>query len=216
VLTDGTVDIKGLTGKKSQTPDFIKGEFYETLNILSMVQTVEDFDKARVDIRNKLRTYDQKLREGQIPKQELAFHVMLGKDLANYGISQKGRQDGSRRLFDRSTQGPQQPHPQLSDLRMDIPGAPQHVKAAIYLQIKKNRMLRAGDIVSFVKTKSPPGAKPVELADISEVDVQKYEDYMQSTFDQILGALGFEFQDILAARGLGEIFHQASLDQFDR
>jgi DNA polymerase I len=196
----------------SQTPDFIKTAFYETLEILSRVQTQADFEKAREEIRNKLRSYDESLRQGRISKDDLAFHVMLGKDLQNYGTNGRGRLERYGKQTQVSTYQERSTH----GLTMDIPGAPQHVKAAIYLQMKKNKMLRAGDIVSFVKTKTPPGAKPVELVDITEVDVGKYEDYMRSTFDQILGALGFEFQDILAVHDLGDVFHQSSLDQFAR
>src|SRR5439155_15220401 len=34
VLSDGTPEIKGLTGKKSMTPEFLKKTFYEALEIL--------------------------------------------------------------------------------------------------------------------------------------------------------------------------------------
>ena len=47
VTKSGKVDVKGLTGKKSHTPPFIKKLFYELIEILSKVQTVEDFKKAK-------------------------------------------------------------------------------------------------------------------------------------------------------------------------
>lgn len=73
---------------------------------------------------------------------------------------------------------------------------PQHVKAAKILQ-EKGAELRAGDLISFVKTSKPPNVKPVELVTKSEVDVDKYIAYLRSTFDQVLDALGLEFDEII-------------------
>ena len=50
VTNSGKVDVKGLTGKKSHTPAFIKKLFFELLDVLSVVQTMEDFVKAKKDI----------------------------------------------------------------------------------------------------------------------------------------------------------------------
>ena len=39
--------------------------------------------------------------------------------------------------------------------------------------------------------------KPVQLASNSEIDVDKYVGYLQSTFDQVLDALGLNFDEII-------------------
>jgi DNA polymerase I len=39
--------------------------------------------------------------------------------------------------------------------------------------------------------------RPLEMATDSEVDVDKYVAYLQSTFDQVLDALGLEFEEII-------------------
>jgi len=39
--------------------------------------------------------------------------------------------------------------------------------------------------------------KPVQLASNSEIDVDKYVAYLQSTFDQVLDALGLDFNEII-------------------
>ncbi|GBC73502.1 hypothetical protein HRbin04_00905 [archaeon HR04] len=83
---------------------------------------------------------------------------------------------------------------------------PQHIRAAQLLQDQGKREVKAGDIISFVKTTTPPGVKPVELARVDEVDVEKYIEYMRTTFDQILGALGYEFDVILGASKLEDFF----------
>jgi DNA polymerase I len=73
---------------------------------------------------------------------------------------------------------------------------PQHVKAARILQ-ETGVELKAGDRISFVKIVRDPHVKPVELVTKNEVDVEKYTAYLHSTFDQILDALGLEFDEII-------------------
>jgi DNA polymerase I len=73
---------------------------------------------------------------------------------------------------------------------------PQHVKAAKILE-KSGVEIRAGDLISFVKVAREPHVKPVELATKTEVDVDKYVAYLQSTFEQVLDALGLSFAEII-------------------
>ncbi len=166
VLQDGTVDIKGLTGKKSQTPEFLKKTFYDALQILSEVKSKEDFDRARERIRDLLSSTVSNLRGKKIPIEQLAFNVMMGKPTSKYNET-----------------------------------TPQHVKAAQLLE-KSGREVKAGEIISFVKTRSPPYVKPVELASVDEVDVDKYLEYARSMFDQMLDALDFSFDEIMGTTTL--------------
>ena len=170
VLSDGTVDVKGLTAKKSQTPQFIKDSFYKALDILTRVKTKDDFETAREEIKTLLKSDYARLKERKIPMDQLAFNVMIGKDISRYKDS-----------------------------------IPQHVRAAQLLQ-KNGAEIRAGDIISFVKTTSGDGAKPTKLAKPIEIDVDKYLEYMKSTFDQILGSLGYDFDEILGATKLEDFF----------
>ncbi|MEM0314341.1 MAG: DNA-directed DNA polymerase I, partial [Candidatus Bathyarchaeia archaeon] len=73
---------------------------------------------------------------------------------------------------------------------------PQHVKAARILQ-SAGVELRAGDLISFVKVIHEPHVKPVMLATKNEIDVDKYVDYLRSTFEQVLDALGLEFDEVI-------------------
>ena len=84
VLKDGKVDVKGLTGKKSHTPPFIKDLFYQILDILSRVKTSEEFLKSKEQISNMISQYAKKLRAKEIPLSELAFNVMISKAPSEY------------------------------------------------------------------------------------------------------------------------------------
>ena len=84
VTKDGKADVKGLTGKKSHTPRFIKTLFYELLDILSEVQNKEEFVHAKKDIIKKIEGYAKKVQEKQIPLSDLAFNVMISKSPSEY------------------------------------------------------------------------------------------------------------------------------------
>ncbi|CAD6521493.1 DNA polymerase [metagenome] len=84
VTKSGTVDVKGLTGKKSHTPPFIRNLFYELLDVLSKVQTVSDFEKAKEEITNKIATCAKKVESKEIPLKDLTFNVMISKAPSEY------------------------------------------------------------------------------------------------------------------------------------
>ncbi|MDH5431925.1 MAG: DNA-directed DNA polymerase I [Nitrosopumilus sp.] len=84
VTKSGKVDVKGLTGKKSHTPAFIKNLFYELIDVLSRVQTMEDFVKAKQEITEKIATCGKKVEAKEIPLKDLTFNVMLSKSPSEY------------------------------------------------------------------------------------------------------------------------------------
>jgi len=84
VTKEGKVDVKGLTGKKSHTPAFIKNLFYELIEVLSKVQTMDDFTSAKQEISNKIATCGKKVEAKEIPIDELTFNVMLSKAPSEY------------------------------------------------------------------------------------------------------------------------------------
>ncbi|MDE1844974.1 MAG: DNA-directed DNA polymerase I, partial [Thaumarchaeota archaeon] len=84
VQKDGKVDVKGLTGKKSHTPPFIRNLFYEILGILSQVQNEQEFAQSKTKIGDMISGYAKKLKAREIPLADLAFHVMISKAPSEY------------------------------------------------------------------------------------------------------------------------------------
>ena len=167
VLEDGTVDVKGLTGKKKHIPIFIKEDFNNMKVSLAKVKSPADFERARKEIAEIIRErYNCLKRRDWADINELAFHVVLGDDLSHYTKT-----------------------------------TPQHVKAALILQ-KSGQELKAGDLISFVKVISKDHVKPVQLTSKNEVDVDKYIAYLQATFDQVLDAVGLNFEEIIGVTRL--------------
>jgi DNA polymerase I len=172
VLENGTVDVKGLTGKKKHIPVFIKDAFNQMKERLAKVKTPAEFENAKKDIAGIVKDrYTRLKRREWNDNTELAFHVVLGDDLSRYTKT-----------------------------------TPQHVKAALILQ-KSGKELRAGDLISFVKVNSnKERVKPVELTYKNEIDTDKYIAYLQSTFDQVLDALGLNFDEIIGLTKLAQFF----------
>lgn len=84
VTKGGKVDVKGLTGKKSHTPPFIKKLFFELLDVLSDVQNKDDFDRAKREISDKITACAKKVESRDIPLDELTFNVMISKAPSEY------------------------------------------------------------------------------------------------------------------------------------
>ncbi len=82
---------------------------------------------------------------------------------------------------------------------------PQHVKAAQLLE-KRGREIKPGDLISFVKVMGGEGVKPVQLASLQEIDIPKYVEYISSTFEQVLDALGLDFQELIGNKKLEAFF----------
>lgn len=170
VYPDGSVDIKGLTGKKRHIPEFLKHAFNEMVSALSQVKSEEEFEVARGRIADTVKTSYLKLRNREYTLQDLAFSIMMSRGTSGY----------------RKT-------------------TPQHVKAATLLE-NSGVEVKAGDLIDFVKVVGDPGVKPVSLARVEEIDVEKYLEIIRSTFEQVLDALGIEFNDLIGVRKLETFF----------
>ena len=190
VLSDGTVDVKGLTGKKSHTPPFIRKAFYDILEILGKINSEKDFEYAREKIKSVIQENAKNLEVHKIPLEELSFNVTINKSLSTYG-----KKTGSKTVDGNSN---------------DIyKGLPQHIKAAKMLVDANKREIRAGDTISYVKIKAGDGVRPVELSKPEEIDIEKYLEAMESTFEQVLSALNFDFKSVLGKprqQSLDELF----------
>ncbi|BDB97404.1 DNA-directed DNA polymerase I [Saccharolobus caldissimus] len=82
---------------------------------------------------------------------------------------------------------------------------PQHVKAALQLRPYGINVLPR-DVIYFVKVRSKDGVKPVQLAKVTEIDVEKYLEAVRSTFEQILKAFGVSWDEIAATISIDSFF----------
>ncbi|MEM3665540.1 MAG: DNA-directed DNA polymerase I [Candidatus Bathyarchaeia archaeon] len=85
VLEDGSVDVKGLTGKKRHIPLFIKKAFDRMKERLSTVKTPAEFESAKRDIGEIIRDCYMRLKRREWESlNELAFNVVLGEEPERY------------------------------------------------------------------------------------------------------------------------------------
>jgi DNA polymerase I len=153
------------------------------LDILGKVNTERDFDTAREKIKELIKDSAKKLESDKYPLEDLSFNVMVNKSPEKYG------KRTSENLKVTSIDG-------HSSTTNPMKGIPQHIKAA--MQFSENeRQIKAGDIISYVKTKTAEGVKPVELANHKDIDTEKYLEAMESTFDQMLTSLDVNFKSII-------------------
>jgi DNA polymerase I len=160
VYKDGRMDIKGLTGKKRHIPPILKEAFVVLTDILSNVQTMDDFPVAKEDIKGLVVEVHTRLKNREFKIEEVAFQMQLGKPLKQYDTN------------------------------------PQHVKAGRML-VEMGYEIDQGDIIRYVVTKND--VKPSIIAEPKDVDIKKYEAYLESTFEQLLDALDMSF-DALVGR----------------
>jgi DNA polymerase I len=87
VYKSGAVEVKGLTGKKRNTPDFAQSAFKHMLEILSRVDSPDGFETAKAQIREIVNQVIDRLEGRGEPytPDEVAFRVQMTKPLEQYG-----------------------------------------------------------------------------------------------------------------------------------
>jgi DNA polymerase I len=87
-----------------------------------------------------------------------------------------------------------------------VKNVPQHVKAAMMLPEAERRQLEIGSFIYFVKCRTKEGVKPLSLASLADLDIGKYKEFVQSTFEQVLDALGIDYEEIKGVKKLDLFF----------
>lgn len=161
VYPDGSVDIKGLVGKKKHVPEFVKESFSEAVRKIGGIETPQDLIKVSSWLKEILQEIYRRLRDKELTLDQLSFKMTLGKPLEMY-----------------------------------TKNTPQHVKSALML-VREGISISQGENILFVKVKGREGVKPVQLAKVSEIDVEKYLESLRSAFEQVLAPLSIEWEEIL-------------------
>ena len=84
LLSDGTVDAKGIVGKKRNTPEFIKSYVMQIMDLLGKAGDIEQLDNAISELKRLTHEYYSKLRRKEVLLNDLVFKVALTKPLASY------------------------------------------------------------------------------------------------------------------------------------
>jgi DNA polymerase I len=182
-------DIKGLVAKKKNTPDFIKKAFAEMIGILKKITNNDEFLKAKDKIVEIVRTNLKKIgKPDTFDLEDYEINISLQKDLKDY-----------KKVI------PQHVRAAIELIKVEIAEAQARNAPKKELQQIKNKF-RKGDVVTFVKTKGPMGAKVTEMAKLQDIDTKKYKDLLMSALEQVLDALGITYEEIKGIKKMDAFF----------
>ncbi len=187
VYPDSSVDVKGLMGKKRNTPIFLQESFKDALAILSSVNSVEEFSNAKNEIKILVRDIYQKLEKKKYSKEELAITMQLTQSLKRYKV--RSQHVKAAIQLEKFYQG---------RYRTEHAG-----------RERKESFIKAGQLIRFVKTLTPDRVTPLELMnDKSDIDVKAYKSMVESTFDQMFSALDIDIEEMISGQvNLMEFFN---------
>jgi DNA polymerase I len=77
VFKNGEMDIKGLVGKKSNTPAFIRDAFFEFTGIIKNITGDEDYMAKRESIKAFIRQCWSRIKKNQYPLESYAIKIQL-------------------------------------------------------------------------------------------------------------------------------------------
>ncbi|MHA1687383.1 MAG: DNA-directed DNA polymerase I [Candidatus Heimdallarchaeaceae archaeon] len=190
ITVKGTPIVKGLLGKKKNTPELIKKPFKEILQILSEVQNPEELEKAKKKIIRIVRGLIAKVEKRQFNVKELAISMTLSKKLSQYDSWTQPLQAAIQLM----QAFPNKEPPTVGSTISFVKTKP------FKIQIPRNT------VSEKVAGSTECSVKPIELATTADVDIQKIKELIESTFMQLLDTIGISWNDIQGQTSLTSWF----------
>jgi DNA polymerase I len=176
VYSDGRVDVKGLSGKKRNTPDFAQEAFKEMLEILSRVDDTEGFEHAKEEIREVVNCVLDRLEGKADPysPEELAFRVQITKPLSSYETDIQ--------------------HVRAAKMLVEWSGDKNKVPPGTIVEFIKTKDREGILPVEMAKDRQ------------YWIDKDQYIDILRSVFEQVLDSVGLDFEEFLGFTTLDQFF----------
>jgi DNA polymerase I len=176
VYRDGRVEVKGLSGKKRNTPDYAQQAFRDMLEVLSKVDDAEGFETAKEGIRKVVNHVIDRL-EGKAEEyspEELAFRIQLTKKLEDYPTDT--------------------PHVRAAKMLREKTNDPNSVLPGTIIEFI--RVKGPGGVLPVQL------ARQVQYW----IDKDVYLDILKSVFEQVLDSVGLDFEEFLGFTTLDKFF----------
>ena len=186
VTKAGRVDVKGLSGKKSHTPEFIKELFRDVVGVLSGIHDADGFESAKRKIRDSITACITDMDNHDIPLHKFAFKMKLQRNLNEYSYNKKGAKAMNHSILGEADSG---------QARMPK-SVPQHIRAAIILGDE----VQKGDTISYVKTSDHEGVQPMQMANYKMLDLDKYREFIESVLEQLTSPMGIDLGPLVSKR----------------
>ena len=179
VYSNSDIDVKGLMGKKRNTPLFLQQAFQEVLDILREVKTLEEFENAKNRVKNYVRNVYQKLEKGKFSNDDLAVTMQITQPLNKYIV--KSQHVKAAYQLEEHFQ---------SKYKKEHSG-----------NARRTPFIKSGKFIRFVKTKSNDKVTALELmSPKSRIDIKAYRSMIDTIFEQIFGSLDIELQELASGQ----------------
>jgi DNA polymerase I len=176
VYQDGKVEVKGLSGKKRNTPDYAQQAFRNMLEVLSRVNDAEGFETAKAGIREIVNHVIDRL-EGKAEEyspEELAFRIQMTKRLSEYPTDT--------------------PHIRAAKMLVEKTNDPNKVLPGTIIEFI--RVKGPGGVLPVELAKHAS----------YYIDKDVYIDILKSVFEQVLDSVGLDFEEFLGFTTLDKFF----------
>ena len=126
MLDTGKMDVKGLAGKKSSTPPFVKDLFTKVMDKLSTITRDSDMEEITDAVTDMISKCISDVRKGRVPLEKMTFTTLLGANLQDYKVAVKqadvdprvaGRETWKARIAQRNKPGQDQVTDGLGSIR---------------------------------------------------------------------------------------------------
>lgn len=187
---DGKIIIKGLQGKKSNSPKFVRQIFRQCLDVFSSIKTEKDVPKIKQQVIDQIRPIVSRLKQQSLPLEDLKTQYTLNKDFPE--IRQKTPAVMIALQFFNSENG------RIHEISQGSIFFGVRIKP-ILLHIKSNPFINLKFRGDFIEISYSDGS----LVDSSQVDWEYYEETLQKTLAPILSPLNINWEiDILGQKSL--------------
>jgi DNA polymerase I len=176
VYKDGKVEVKGLSGKKRNTPDFAQEAFRKMLEVLSRVDDPEGFEAAKEEIREIVNSVIDNLeaKPARYSPEELAFRIQMTKPLHSYDTDI--------------------PHVRAAKMLVEKTQDPTKALPGTIVAFIKTKGQETVLPVELAKGAS------------YWIDKDAYIDILKSVFEQVLDSVGLDFDEFLGFTTLDQFF----------
>ena len=176
IYKDGRVEVKGLSGKKRNTPDYAQVAFRKMLEVLSRVDDPDGFEAAKDEIREIVNSVIDRLEGKAEPysPEELAFRIQVTKRLSEYPTDT--------------------PHVRAAKMLVEQTGDPNKVLPGTIIEFIRVKGTGGVMPVELAKDSS------------YWIDKDSYTDILRSVFDQVLDSVGLDFEEFLGFTTLDKFF----------
>ncbi len=193
ITNHGNVIVKGLMGKKSNTPQIIREHFSNVLDILKQVHKPQDFENAKNKIKKLLQQMIVRLENNDFTIEDASIRMSLSRNLREYGTWTQTVQAVTQLLESKI----------IAPNSIGIGDTVEFIKVSspIRVKIPQTREL------SFPPETRSASVIPVQLVDSErDLDGKPIIDAAESTFSQLLITLDMSWDNIMGVQSLDDFF----------